>query len=57
MKLVFVSNFINIHQIPLCEEFYKLLGEDFIFIETTPVDANRIEMGFDRKEYKYTPRI
>lgn len=33
MKLVFVSNFLNHHQIPLCEQFIKLC-DDFAFVAT-----------------------
>lgn len=51
MTLVFVSNFMNIHQVPLCEAFYKILGEDFTFIETTPIAMDRVEMGFSKCSY------
>lgn len=34
MKLVFVSNLLTPHQEPICDEFFKILKEDFAFIET-----------------------
>ena len=34
MKLTFVSNYINHHQIPLAEQLYARLGDDYRFIET-----------------------
>ena len=34
MKLVFISNLITPHQIPLCDILYRKLGGDFKFIET-----------------------
>ena len=38
MKLTFLTNLVNHHQIPLADEFYKLLGNDYTYIafETLP---------------------
>lgn len=49
MKLVFVSNYINHHQIPLCDELYRLSGGSFVFLATEPMSAERIAMGWDEK--------
>lgn len=57
MKIVFVSNFMNIHQQPLCEALYDRLGEDFAFIETTPIDSDRVEMGFDCNSFPFVKSI
>ncbi len=38
MKLVIVSNLITPHQIPLCEVFYKMLSDEFVFVETISRD-------------------
>lgn len=57
MKLVFVSNFYNLHQEPLCQAFFNRLGTDFTFIETTPMDANRVEMGFYSVQYPYVKKM
>lgn len=46
MKLTFYSNFLNHHQIPLCDEFYKILGDDFCFVATEPIDKERLELGY-----------
>ena len=46
MTFTFVSNYINHHQIPLCEALYKVLGEDFTFIQTMPMEAERVAMGW-----------
>lgn len=46
MTFTFVSNYINHHQIPLCEALYKALGEDFTFIQTMPMDEERVAMGW-----------
>ncbi len=42
----FVSNYINHHQIPLCEALYRQMGENFTFIQTMPMEAERIAMGW-----------
>lgn len=47
MKLVFVSNYINHHQIPLCEELYRLSGGEFVFLATEPMSEERKAMGWD----------
>ncbi len=46
MTFTFVSNYINHHQIPLCEALYKALGENFTFIQTMPMEAERVAMGW-----------
>lgn len=32
MKLTFLTNIVNHHQIPLADEFYKLLGKDYTYV-------------------------
>jgi len=44
--LTFYSNYFNHHQKALCDEFYKLLGEGFKFIETMPMEGFRAQMGW-----------
>lgn len=46
MTFTFVSNYINHHQIPLCEALYAQLGEDFTFVQTMPMEKERVEMGW-----------
>ncbi len=46
LKIAFVSNFINHHQIPFCDEMYKRLGDDFAFIQVQPMDESRSAMGW-----------
>lgn len=46
MTFTFVSNYINHHQIPLCEALYEKLGNDFTFIQTMPMEEERIAMGW-----------
>lgn len=47
MHITFVSNYINHHQVPLCEEFYRLTGANFTFLQTEPMTEERIKMGWD----------
>ncbi|WP_051656788.1 glycosyltransferase family 4 protein [Butyrivibrio sp. AE3004] len=42
-----MSNYINHHQIPLCDELYSALGKDFFFIESQPMDEARKNMGWN----------
>ncbi len=46
MTFTFVSNYINHHQIPLCEALYAELKEDFVFVQTMPMEEERIVMGW-----------
>ena len=46
MKINFISNYINHHQIPFCDCLYRKLGEDFTFIQTEPMEEERVKMGW-----------
>lgn len=46
MKLTFVSNYINHHQIPVSNELYRLLGADYAFVQTEPIEEERLRMGW-----------
>jgi len=35
---VFVSNYLNHHQIPFCNAMYELCGGSFVFVHTEPVE-------------------
>ncbi|MBU3090130.1 glycosyltransferase family 4 protein [Clostridium gasigenes] len=56
MKVTFFSNFLNHHQLPFCKEMYRLLGEDFKFIATEPIDEGRLKMGYRdmSKDYPFS---
>lgn len=45
---VFLSNYLNHHQIPFCNEMYRLLGGGFAFIQTEAVEEERVRMGWDK---------
>lgn len=56
LKMAFMSNFINHHQKPFCDAMYKKLGNDFVFIQTEPMDQERIDMGWS-DEYVNLPYV
>ncbi|MCR5735387.1 MAG: glycosyltransferase family 4 protein [Lachnospiraceae bacterium] len=48
--LTFYSNYFNHHQKALCDEWYKILGDGFTFVETEPVEGFRAQMGWGKEE-------
>lgn len=46
MKLVFVSNYINHHQIPFCDAMNRILRGSFRFIQTEEMERERLAMGW-----------
>lgn len=46
MTITFVSNYINHHQIPFSDALYKKIGEDYCFIQTMPMEKERLDMGW-----------
>jgi glycosyltransferase involved in cell wall biosynthesis len=53
MKITFISNFMNHHQLPLCLELVRLIGDDFIFLSTTPLPDYRKKLGYESLDSKY----
>lgn len=47
MTLGFVSNFMNHHQKPVADRLYAALGENYRWIATSPIDEERILLGYD----------
>lgn len=47
MNIVFISNYINHHQIPLSDSLFELSGGNYTFIQTEPMEEERIKMGWD----------
>lgn len=50
MKIVFATNYYNHHQSHLAEAFYKLIGDNYCFIETAPMEEERIKLGWGGEE-------
>ncbi|NDV42644.1 glycosyltransferase [Flagellimonas sediminis] len=53
MKLTIFSNFFNHHQKPLADEFYRLLGDDFTFVATSPMPETFIKAGYGQFQVSY----
>ena len=55
MKVVFVSNYLNHHQIPFCDALSKQKDIDLTFIQMEMMERERVSMGWaiDIKDYDY----
>lgn len=55
MTITLVSNYINHHQIPFSNAIYEKLGDDYCFVQTMPMEEERIAMGWgiDVKKIPY----
>jgi glycosyltransferase involved in cell wall biosynthesis len=53
MKLVFITNFINHHQVHVADEFYRILGAGYKFIETEPIPESFVRNGYPVYERVY----
>jgi len=54
--ITFYSNYFNHHQRALCDAFYSLLGEGFVFVETMPMEEFRSGMGWGEDTPSYVLR-
>lgn len=53
MKIVFLSNYFNHHQSPFSDEVYKLIGDDYCFVETSEIPKFRKNLGYKKIERPY----
>lgn len=54
MKVTFFSNFLNHHQLFLCNAFIEAVGLDnFRFVATTPITNERVSLGYENMNDKY----
>ena len=54
MKIVFVSNYMSIHQLPFCIEMINLVGDgNFYFISVSGFDKYRKSVGYENLDNKY----
>ncbi len=49
MRVTFVSNYINHHQIPLSKVLYEKWGDNYRFIQTESMEEERIKLGWNNK--------
>lgn len=58
MRVTFVSNYMNHHQIPFSNEMYQQLGMDYSFVQTRPMEEERQNMGWqERDDLPYVHRL
>lgn len=50
MRVTFVSNYINHHQIPFSNAMYQMLGDDYAFVQTRPMEEERRNMGWQEEK-------
>ena len=50
MQVVFVSNYFNHHQLSFCDALYELLEGSFCFLQTQPMEEERVKMVAARVE-------
>lgn len=54
MRLAFLSNYLNHHQKPLADEFFRLLGEgNYCFIESSTIPEFRKKLGYQEVTAPY----
>lgn len=53
MTLVFLTNFMNHHQVHIADEFYKILGDGYKFVATEPMPESFIKNGYPIYERSY----
>ncbi len=53
MKIVFISNFMNHHQLPVAKNLYQALGEDYKFVALEPLPQERRDMGYEDMNDSY----
>lgn len=51
--VVFLTNYLNHHQKFLADAFFRLLGNNYTFIETVPMEAFRKQMGWAIEDAPY----
>ena len=53
MKIAFFSNFLNHHQLPLCEALSRTEGVEFTFVACERIPEDRLKMGYEDMNAKY----
>lgn len=56
MRIVFLSNYFNHHQKPLSDALYRLT-DDFLFVETSQMSAERERLGYHHPDAPYLTEL
>ena len=54
MTITYISCYLSIHQVPVCNAFYDLLGDDFKYIATNEMPSWRVISGYSDLNSKYS---
>lgn len=57
MKITFLTNLVNHHQIPLADEFYKIIGEDYTYVAFESLPDWLKKGGYSEIERPYILRV
>lgn len=58
MKITFISNYLNHHQLPLCKELSKLTNDNFRFVACEEINPDRISLGYsDMNQHPFVIRV
>lgn len=49
IKIVFLSNYLNHHQIPFCNAMNELMKGSFVFVQTEAMAEERVRMGWNEQ--------
>ena len=54
MTVAFFSNYLTHHQLPFCLEMQSRIGGDFAFVATEEIEQERISLGYEDMNHKYS---
>ena len=52
--IVFMTNYLNIHQLPFTLKMREILGEEFVFLSMSGITKARLAIGFEDLDTKYS---
>lgn len=52
--IAFMTNYLNIHQLPFTLKMREILGEEFIFLSMSGITKARLAIGFEDLDVKYS---
>lgn len=53
MTVVFLSNYLSIHQLPLAQALHRLTEGNFTFVATEPISQERLQFGYPDLDAQY----
>ncbi|MBQ6825232.1 MAG: glycosyltransferase [Clostridia bacterium] len=54
MKIIHLSNYMNHHQLPIAQNLYNSLGEDYKYIALDAVPERRVQLGYEDINDKFS---